>query len=222
MHPQLGHVRFQLHELGNCPDGQVAKTIGVMQDRTDADSKDPDFKYRAASLIGASSQVNQVAAIHNHARNGIRFQRDELTGAGVSGIDLGGEQLIEVIVRPVDMARYIDQGVAEGDCDDFSMYCAALMRCLGIECKFATLAADGRAPEQFSHVYVVAYPRDEQGNKVRMACDASHGEFPGWEAPNRFGKLKEWPTESTAAVGLFSAVAAVAAAWWIQKNWSAA
>lgn len=219
MHSDLGVVKFQLHELGGDPDGQVAKTIAVMQDRAGEDSEDPGFRHRALLLIGPGSEWDQVCAIHQHARRAIKFQRDEVTGAGVAGVDLGGEQLVEVIVRPADMANYIDQGIAEGDCDDFSMYCAALMRCLGIDCKFATLAADGRAPDQYSHVYVVAYPRDRAGNKVRLVCDASHGEYPGWEGPNRFGKLREWPTTSQRAVGLLSGLAAMAAGWWIWKSW---
>ena len=103
------------------------------------------------------------------------------------------DDLIEFIVRPVDRCGYIDQGIAIGDCDDFSMALAALLATQGISTKFCTVAADERAPDQFSHVYCVAYLDGE-----RSPLDASHGKRLGWglgwEVPNRWGKREEWST----------------------------
>jgi hypothetical protein len=99
------------------------------------------------------------------------------------------------------MAKFVGMGNATGDCDDFSMYLAGILTVYGIPTAFCTVAASNKAPDQYSHVYVVAYPRNAQGSRGRVALDASHGEFAGWEVPNVFGKLKEWPV---ATVGHWS------------------
>jgi hypothetical protein len=72
------------------------------------------------------------------------------------------------------------------------MYVAALCESAGIPCGFVTVAADPADPSQYSHVYAVAYPKDEFGRRVRVPIDASHGEYAGWEVPDRFNKRKEW------------------------------
>ena len=110
------------------------------------------------------------------------------------------------------MARYVDQVIAIGDCDDFSMYLAALLTANGIACSFITVAADGHAPDQYSHVYVVAYPDGE-----RVACDASHGKYPGWEVPNAFGKIREWECADNGGgwLGMVAGVGLVIAGGWL-------
>lgn len=185
-HPTLGPVRFQARELGPFPDRQVALTIDVMRARAREDAQDPTFKARATGLAGAGSDLDKTGRLWQHVKQSIQFSRDEPIAAGLNSV-LDPESVVEVIIRPVDMARYVDQGIAIGDCDDFSMYLAALLTANGIACSFITVAADGHAPDQYSHVYVVAYPGGE-----RIACDASHGGYPGWEVPNRFGKMREW------------------------------
>lgn len=184
-----------------------------MRGDVDADAKDPWFKARADGLLSGLSELGKVEAVHAHARGSIRFQRDEATGEGIGALSFGeNDPLIEVIVRPLDMARYVDGRVAVGDCDDFSMYCAALLESQGVPCAFVTVAADGRDPNQYSHVYVAAYPKDWNGNRVRVALDASHGEYAGWEVPNKYGKRAEWPVEGgLGVIGTF--VASLAATW---------
>ena len=191
-HSTLGQVRYSVHELSSTPDDQVSQTIDVMRRRVFEDSQVPWFRDRATQIIGRGSESDKVAAAHAHTRNTIRFQQDEESGAGIRGLGLPTAEIVEVIVRPADMARYVDAGQAIGDCDDFSMYVAALCESQGIPCGFVTVAADPRDPSQYSHVYAVAYPKDEFGRRVRVPIDASHGEYAGWEVPDRFSKRREW------------------------------
>jgi len=195
-HPALGEVRYRVTELGWDPDEQVRRTLGIMRERVAEDAADPGFQARTKEMFDSSaySEVPLVEQVWSHAQRGITFKRDEAIGMGVGG----HEEVVEAIIRPKDMARYVDGGMAIGDCDDFSMYAACLLKCLNIPCEFVTVAANGDVPDQFSHVYVVAYPRNENGERMRMAVDASHGEYPGWEVPNRFGKM--------AAVGIVDQV----------------
>jgi hypothetical protein len=128
----------------------------------------------------------------------IRFQEDAdtakaygLTGAG-STVGVDGAPVIEILIRPADMLRTIMAGQAVGDCDDYSMLCAALCRSLGYKVAFATVAGVPERPDVYSHVYVVAWT----GDGTRVALDCSHGQYPGWEAPNYLGKMTEHPVHS--------------------------
>jgi transglutaminase-like putative cysteine protease len=87
--------------------------------------------------------------------------------------------VIEVLIRPVDMSELCRDGKCRrtGDCDDYSMYTAALLKAAQVDVKFATVKADPRQPDRDSHVYVVAYNKD----RGRVALDVSHGLYPGWE-----------------------------------------
>lgn len=212
LHPELGVVNYRVRELGGNPDGQVGTTVGVMRDRAVEDAQDPGFRQWAGMVTGNGSERDKVESAFWHAKRGIRFQQDKDTGAGVG--DVPGDQVVEVIVRPVDMMGYVQQGVAVGDCDDFSMYVAALLESQGIPCAFVTVAADGRDPGQYSHVYCVAYPGGE-----RVAVDASHGGWPGWEVPNEFGKYREWPVGGGGdGPGLLGMVAASMAGMWLYEK----
>lgn len=218
-HAAFGDVRYSIRDIGPFPDHQVAQTIGVMRSRVREDARQPWFQSRAQRILGAGDELAQVHAAHQHARGGIRFVQDEHNAAGISGLDTN--QVVEVIVRPADMARYCDAGVAQGDCDDFSMYVAALLESQGIPCAFATVGADARGPDQYSHVYCVAYPRNAWGERIRVPVDASHGEYCGWEVPNRFGKYREWPVSAFGSEFLASILGSIAAIWlygWLKRE----
>ena len=213
-HPVLGEVRYNVRGLSDVPDVQVGQTVGLMCERVNQDSRDPGFMARALSITGCGTPMSQVENAYNHVKGAITFTRDEVLGDGVGGYS--ADEVVETIIRPVDMARFVDAGMALGDCDDFSMYLAAILEAVGVRCKFCTVAADSRAPGQFSHIYVVAYP--EQG--VRVALDASHGDYPGWEAPNEFGRREEWGIEGAGGVGVMGVVVGVVAALGVWRLWS--
>lgn len=227
-HPVLGPVHYSVKELGTDPDSQVAQTIQVMRERVAEDSCDPQFISRAKGVIdpqavGMSQDwiANQVWA---HVKQAIQFQRDESTGVRSDGRSIGGgdaSNVVEVLIRPVDMAQYIDQGVAIGDCDDFSMYLAAMLKALGVDCAFCTVAANSQVPSQYSHVYVVSYPNGE-----RVPCDASHGQWCGWEYGSGMERRTEWPVYDRTRMWVGNLVvnaALVAGAWfgwqYLRREW---
>lgn len=207
-HATLGAGRFQARELTGDPDTQVAQTMRLMGQRVTEDAANPIFQAYAARVFAGIDPNDKEAIIdraYQHVHDSIHFQRDEVTGEGLGDIP----DLVEFIVRPVDMARYIDQGNAIGDCDDFAMMLAALLATHGIPSKFCTVAASDIAPDQFSHVYVVTYLNGE-----RIALDSSHGEYPGWEVPNRYGKRAEWSTSGGCPLITLAIVGAAAYFGW--------
>lgn len=201
-HPLFGPVSYRVEDIGFDADGQVYRTLGVMGERVREDASDPAFCSWAQRVVGASpgelDDMAVVGAAYYHVKGALRFQRDEVTGAGVGNYP--AEEVVEVIIRPREMAKFVQQGIGVGDCDDFTMYLAGILTCFRIPTEFCTVAADARSPNNFSHVYLVAYPVDNStGKRVRVALDASHGEYPGWEVASN-GRKRQWPVNSTGGV----------------------
>jgi hypothetical protein len=203
-HPVYGPVSYRVEDIGYDADGQVARTLGLMGERVREDRADPEFCAwaRSASVIGAEfgelPDMEVIDRAYSHVKSAMTFQRDEVTGAGVGNYP--AEEVVEVIIRPREMARLVAQGKGMGDCDDFTMYLAGILECFGIPTEFCTVAADQRAPNNYSHVYLVSYPTDDRGIRVRVPLDASHGEYPGWETANKFGRRTQWPVATTGGV----------------------
>ena len=193
VHDTLGPVRMSVRELGNDPDTQVSLTISLMKERACQDAVDPAFNAWAVSICGdGGSDMDKIGAAYAHVKNALTFKRDELQASQLQGV-VGTDDAIEVIIRPLDMMRYVQAGTSTGDCDDFSMYLAALLESVGVPCSFVTVAADAQAPRQYSHVYVAAYP-DVNGERIRVPLDASHGDGVGWEAEQvvEVRRKREW------------------------------
>ena len=189
-HPLLGPGRITgAQELGPLPDHQVAQTIGLMRRNVLEDCAKQEFQEHAYRVMNAQG-TDHVTRAWEQTRNSIAFVNDKDLA---QSLGVNPDNVVEFTIRPLEMARLIDRGTAHGDCDDFNMYCAALLECFGIPTSFVTVAADPAEPTQYSHVYVRAYPYIGGRNGEYVALDPSHGAYAGWECPNFFGKLKEWP-----------------------------
>lgn len=94
------------------------------------------------------------------------------------------EQLDQAITPPDDL---LAMPKPQGDCPDFSMLVAAMLRVLQIECAFKTIAADSTQPQAFSHIYTVALLPEGA-----YPLDASNAPAPGVEYSKPF-KTKVWP-----------------------------
>lgn len=81
----------------------------------------------------------------------------------------------------------------KGDCAIFTCLIQALLSYRGIPWEAVTVAVSPMAPDLFTHVYAQAVRPDG----ARIALDASHGKYPGWEAPASrvFKKKLGMPTE---------------------------
>lgn len=194
MRRQFNHADFAqpiTYEAMTLPedsgDAQVTATVGMMRRYALEDSRSSPVASLAHALLSECEDGRAyLQAVFNAANERMYFQRDEVTGAPIAGDDT-----VEVLLRPVDVLTLSDPGAGirvPGDCDCFSMFVAALLLAGGVDCAFATAGASAKAPESFSHVYVVAWPQ----TKYRAVVDASHGTGIDWEAPN-YGRYQEWP-----------------------------
>jgi len=211
--------KAQVVRLPDNADAQVAETIALMCRYVCADCQAQPVIEDARQAL-ALSPAYPLSAVHSFVRSRMRFKRDEDTMADKGQLlpnDGKDNYFVECLKRPVDVSfEFAGTGErVEGDCDDFSMYTAALLKALGIECCFATVGANDANPDVYSHVYVVAY---FAGQRVPMDC--SHGAQAGWEAPNQFGKFREWAIydrDSLGAVGIVIAALGFTA-WKFRKQ----
>ena len=192
-----GPVRYTVDVVDDDPDAQVAHTIGLMRRYAAEDARRPLLIDTARHItVGAETERERIERVWAWVKRRLEFIGDERAAAPLG---LGGDMpVVETLMRPTDM---VSSGMG-GDCDDYSMLAACLLKCLGIRSSFATVGADRDKPNAYSHVYVVAYTKDGE----RVAVDASHGAYCGWEAPNDYGKFAEWPLD-----GGLGAVVAMAA-----------
>src|SRR5580658_972395 len=86
-HPIFGLVGYRGEELGWDADQQVARTLGIMGQRAREDAADPAFcswaQYIGLGVPGQLSDMGVVEAAYANVKGALRFQRDEVTGAGV-------------------------------------------------------------------------------------------------------------------------------------------
>lgn len=71
--------------------------------------------------------------------------------------------------------------LAAGDCDDHSVLMAALLKSLGYQVQFKTVATQSSAPDQFSHVYVIV--KDKRTGQWVPLDSTVPSSFAGWEPP---------------------------------------
>jgi transglutaminase-like putative cysteine protease len=197
--------------MSDSPDEQVAFTIARMREYALLSASTPELQEDLAEALRMGSG-NPLVGIHRFVRDSLRFAEDDATVKSLSGYIPDRESTIETLIAPLDLSTAIRSGLwpAE-DCDGFSMYVAALLEAAGIPCSFVTVAADHEEVFRYSHVYVAAYP----SKNVRVAIDASHGHHIGWEVPNRFGKIREWPLHPTNNWRLIALLAIIGGAVWL-------
>jgi hypothetical protein len=195
-HPDFGQVvNYTSQQLSDCPDQQVDSTIGAMRQLALADAPHMQSEAQQALQYGNGCPVTGV---FNYVKGKMRFQLDEQTADSINQfIPQSSEKpIVEILIRPRDLSQLcLLQNNGIGDCDDYSMYAACLLIALGVSCSFATVAASSSDPSAYSHVYVVAYP-----NGQRVPLDCSHGPYAGWEAPNKYGKFREWPINGSSGM----------------------
>lgn len=185
-HPQFSTpVQATIVDVEGDDEQATAQTIRLMTQYAREDSRSPIVRRAAAAAVAgvaAGDVLGQAKAIWQWIRDRVRFQLDSDTATPITDTP----DQAELLIRPVDI---LTMPHPAGDCDDQSMLCASMLRAVGIDSAFRTVAADASAPALYSHVYVVAnLPSGE------LALDCSHGPYAGWEV-RPAGKSRTWRIE---------------------------
>jgi transglutaminase-like putative cysteine protease len=204
-------VNYSLTEVSDVPDEQVASTVALMRGYVMADAKDPAVLNEARRVVeGAVSERDAINRIFHRVKSTVQFVQD-IELARPTGIDTPQKPVIEVLIRPADMVVMTHK---RGDCDCFTMYTAALLTAAGVRCSFCTVAANAQVPDNYSHIYAVAYTADGE----RIPVDTSHGPYAGWEAPDLYGKVKEWPLGAGLSTVAMLAGAGILFWYWARRG----
>lgn len=121
----------------------IQHTLGVMRSLVNRAFTHELIRAQAAHAIQAcepSNKICQQASLMSWVKRRMRFVRDP--------------EGVEALHDPIAVAIAIQQGkFPYGDCDDFSMYLAALLKAVGLPATFRAAGFNGRP---LSHVYVMS------------------------------------------------------------------
>lgn len=101
--------------------------------------------------------VEEALAIGSYVQSRVRYVRDP--------------EHIEYLQDPVDLIAKLQDGTAQGDCDDMSLLIATLLLSVGHQPFYRAVRYDS-AMGNFNHIYVVVYERDKGGPEMRVVLDA--------------------------------------------------
>lgn len=173
---QLTDTWNPTRQLGT--DRTTAETVGLMASHALRAASSPEV-LRACQLSGATDTLliqRKLECIFQFIKRRVKFVEDNEPLGCMFGI----ADSKELLITPPAL---LSMKNPKGDCDDFSMLAASMMIACGVSCSFVTVAADARAPEQFTHVYCMG---------AGIPFDASHGKEVGWETGQQFRK-QIWP-----------------------------
>jgi len=161
-------------------DTATAQIIGEMSLRVHESAADPavcaaarDATARFGRVFGRDSWSRIVEGAFSWPKHYLRFEHHEL----LLRRHIGPGHL-QGLVSPDAVVRLPRPA---GDCAIFSSLIAAFLECQRVGWEFVTVAVNPRERDVYSHVYVYAIrPAGE-----RIAVDASHGRYVGWQVPSR-------------------------------------
>lgn len=212
-HPGLGvDVNYEVTQVPDGGDGQTADVISLMTKYASADADSNELRTDAHTALMESPGQGAIPAVFWFVKRRLKFTQDNTTAIPIQAkISNPDAQVVEVLIRPRDMSTLCSGAgnhcIRQGDCDDFSMYTAALLLALNVPCKFVTVAASP-ASNDYSHVYVAAY--DPYTNE-RVPLDTSHGDYPGWETQSGH-RIQEWDIPAPGSIMTPAILAAAIAA----------
>lgn len=121
----------------------------------------PDVRVAAIEAArGSLKNITEIDAVLSWVKQHIEFR---------------GENA-ETLQSPV-----VTLQLRAGDCDDHSTLIAALLRSLGYDVNFKTVAASASDPYSFSHVYAVV--KDKRTGEWKALDSTVPGSYAGWEPP---------------------------------------
>jgi hypothetical protein len=157
----------------NDPYQATAQTVRYMARLVQHSLSDPvvfqctDEALRVLAIAGSPS-----SAIWHWVKRSIKFvHHQELLKKW-----LGKGDSLQLLISPEALLK---MEAPKGDCAVFSTLIAAMLQCAGYQWEIVTVACDRSQPGIFSHVF----PRAVLPSGRRVALDASHGKYPGWEVP---------------------------------------
>lgn len=160
---------------------ETAQTIATMDELAEADAAHrlvidaTAIALQEAGIDQTATPLQKAIAVFWYLKRRVRYVTTPATSALVD----------QTLIPPASLLSMPDP---EGDCPQFSMLAAAMLRVCCVPSLFVTIAADP-ALDQYSHVYNAVCVNDE----VFLPFDSSNGPAPGAEYAH-WSKRRMWPT----------------------------
>lgn len=178
----LGNLPKQVkRELPSSEAGNL-ETVEVMRKIAREQCSDPKVRQLALNIVqmaGVRSQyhLDEAIAIGEYVKENVRYVRD------IEGM--------EQLHSPLYMIEKLQEGRAQGDCDDMALLIATLLLSIGARPGFCIVKFKKNS-ETFNHIYVVVYDSNWKQPGQRLAIDAIiKDEDIGYEVP--FASKREIP-----------------------------
>lgn len=148
-------------------------------------SGDPKIRKLALNIlhdygIGSMQYIQEAKAIGDYIKSKVRYVRDP--------------DGIEYLQDPLDLVTHIQQGIAQGDCDDMALLTATLLLSVGHRPFFRAVRYH-QPVGNFNHIYVVVYEKNMYGGnrqEERIVLDCILKDKPiGFETNHNTGEEYE-------------------------------
>lgn len=162
-------------------DEETAQTVSYMDELATRDANDPAISGATAEALGdagidaSADDFSKACAVYWWLKRTVRYVATP-----------GTSPLVDQTLIPPCTILAMPEPI--GDCPQFSMLAAAMFRCLCMNSRFVTIAAEREFPDQWSHIYNTV----EVAPGVYMPFDSSNGPEPGAEYARPF-KKRVWP-----------------------------
>lgn len=155
---QVGKVKEV--ELSNGIDGNL-ETIQIMKEKARIRSGHPLIRKFALNIlqeyrVPSHHFVQEALAIGDYIKKKVRYVRDP--------------HGIEYLTDPIDLVKNIQNGTAQGDCDDMALLTASLLLSVGVQPFFRAVRYNS-SQGNYNHIYVVVYEKNPYGKKERIVLD---------------------------------------------------
>lgn len=136
-------------------------TINMMKKVARLRSGDPLLRKLALNILqqyGVPSHhfLEEARAIGDYVKRKVRYVRDP--------------EYIEYLQDPIDMVKQMQNGTAQGDCDDMSLLVATLLLAVGAQPVFRAVRYD-QPLGNYNHIYVVVHDKNPHGPSERLVVD---------------------------------------------------
>lgn len=170
-------VKSQIHPLINGLAGNL-QTVAFMKKIAREKAGDPRIQRFARLIVlraGVPSHAyaDEALAIGEFVQAHMRYSRDP--------------DGIEQLQDPCLMMDDIEEGIAQGDCDDMALMIVTLLLAIGHNPFFRVVRYSDQA-QSYEHIYVVDYEGNQSEKVQRIVLDAIVKDQPmGYELPHTSG-----------------------------------
>lgn len=155
------------------------QTINVMKKVARERSGHPIIRALALKILSqcnveSQNHLSEAICIGNFVKENVRYVRDP--------------DNIELLTDPLTLVEQLSRGVAQGDCDDMSLFIATLLLAIGCQPYFRAVRYKADSGH-FNHIYVVVYEKDWGKPRSRVVLDAILKRHAiGTEVPHQSGE----------------------------------